>query len=272
MCRGWGKKGADIQGSPQFVPGPKTGRMAFTADQLDRHKRHILLKEIGGPGVQKLRGASVSMIGAGALGGPCALYLAAAGVGAVEIWDDDAVDRSNLQRQVQFSDSDIGAQKVERLAKKLHAQNPDIDVTLQNRRFGPGAAPNGSILIDATDNYETRFELNRLAHGSGRFLVSGAASRWSGQVSVYASGLQEDAPCYQCFVPEMPPDAEACDDVGVVGALTGMVGTHMALEVIKLVTDAGTPLIGRLLIIDGLSSESRILKLRPNPDCSVCGR
>ena len=267
-----GQKSADIQGSPQFVPALKMGLMAFTAEQLDRHKRHILLKEIGGPGVQKLRDASVSMIGAGALGGPCALYLAAAGVGAIEIWDDDAVDRSNLQRQVQFADSDIGAQKAETLARKLKAQNPDLEVTIQNSRFDQAATPRGSILIDATDNYETRFELNRLAHASGRLLVSGAASRWSGQVSVYASGVQENAPCYQCFVPEMPPDAEACDEVGVVGALTGMVGTHMALEVIKLVADAGTPLIGRLLIIDGLTSESRILKLRPNPDCSVCGR
>lgn len=272
MCRGWGEKRPDIQGSPQFVLGRKTEPMAFTAEQLDRHKRHILLKEIGGPGVQKLQSASVSIVGAGALGGPCALYLAAAGIGAIEIFDDDAVDRSNLQRQVQFAESEIDLPKAETLAQKLRAQNPDVDIGVQNQRFGSSATPRGSILIDATDNYETRFELNKLAHQSGRLLVSGAASRWSGQVAVYASGLQDGAPCYQCFVPEMPPEAEACDDVGVVGALTGMVGTHMALEVIKLVTDAGQPLIGRLLIIDGLTSQSRILKLRPNPDCSVCGR
>ena len=244
--------------------------MAFTADQLERHKRHILLKEIGGPGVQKLRDAKVSIIGAGALGGPCALYLAAAGVGGVEIWDDDTVDRSNLQRQGQFSEADIGQSKAVLLQKRLAALNPDIAVSVKQERFGEGSEALGSILIDATDNFETRFALNQLAHESGRRLVSGAASRWSGQVSVYASGVDDKAPCYCCFVPELPPAAEACDDVGVVGALTGMVGTRMALEAIKLITGAGDPLIGRLLIIDGLSGESRLLKLRPNPDCSVC--
>jgi len=245
--------------------------MALTSDQLERHKRHILLKEIGGPGVQKLRHSSVSIIGAGALGGPCALYLAAAGVGQIELWDDDVVDRSNLQRQVQFSEAEIGTAKAETLRDRLIALNPDVAVTAQDRRFENTSDPCGQILIDATDNFETRFTLNRLAHDSGRYLVSGAASRWSGQVSTYASGIQPGAPCYKCFVPDLPPDAEACDDVGIVGALTGIVGTHMALEAIKLIACAGEPLIGRLLIIDGLTSDSRILKLRPNPDCSVCG-
>ncbi len=246
--------------------------MAFSADQLERHKRHILLKEVGGPGVRKLRDTSVSIIGAGALGGPCALYLAAAGVGEIELWDDDAVDRSNLQRQIQFADADIGTSKVATLAERLSALNPDVAVRAQAERFSEQSSPAGRILIDATDNFETRFALNRLAHRSGRAMVSGAASRWSGQVSVYASGLVTNAPCYQCFVPDLPPAAEACDDVGVVGALTGMIGSHMALETIKQIVGAGKPLIGRLLIVDGLTSESRILKLRPNPDCSVCGQ
>ena len=245
--------------------------MAFSSDQLERHKRHILLKEVGGPGVQKLREARVSIIGAGALGGPCALYLAAAGVGEIELWDDDAVDRSNLQRQVQFADVDIGRSKVEVLAQRLTALNPEVVVQAKPHRFSDSTAPTGSLLIDATDNFETRFALNQMAHETGRYLVSGAASRWSGQVAVYASGVIADAPCYQCFVPDLPPAAEACDEVGVVGALTGMIGSHMALEAIKLIVDAGKPLIGRLLIVDGLTSESRILKLRPNPDCSVCG-
>ncbi|MEL6665745.1 MAG: HesA/MoeB/ThiF family protein [Pseudomonadota bacterium] len=246
--------------------------MAFTADQLERHKRHILLKEIGGPGVQKMRNTKVSIVGAGALGGPCALYLAAAGIGEIEIWDDDLVDRSNLQRQVQFADADIDRPKAEVLRDRLLALNPETNVTVQRARFAPGAELLGSILIDATDNFETRFALNELAHTSGRVLVSGAASRWTGQISVYASGVDAEAPCYACFVPELPPAAEACDDVGVMGALTGMVGTRMALETIKLVAGAGKPLIGRLLIIDGLSGESRVLKLRPNPDCSVCSQ
>ena len=246
--------------------------MASSADHLERHKRHILLKEIGGPGVQKLSQARVSIIGAGALGGPCALYLAAAGVGQIEIWDDDRVDRSNLQRQVQFVEADLGQAKAEVLTARLKALNPDIAVFEKVTRFTSDQMVAGDVLIDATDNFETRFQLNELAHKTRRYLVSGAASRWSGQVSVYASGVLTEAPCYRCFVPETPPDAEACDDVGVVGALTGMVGTRMALEAIKLITGAGKPLIGQLLLIDGLSGESRVLKLRPNPDCSVCGR
>lgn len=244
--------------------------MALSASQLERHKRHILLKEIGGPGVQKLNQASVSIIGAGALGGPCALYLAAAGVGQIELWDDDTVDRSNLQRQVQFADADIGAAKTDVLGARLKALNPDLEVHARQARFAETEQPTGSILIDATDNFETRFALNRLAHKTTRYLVSGAASRWTGQVSVYASGVNPGQPCYQCFVPDTPPDAEACEDVGVVGALTGMVGTRMALEAVKLITGAGEPLIGRLLLIDGLSGDSRVLKLRPNPDCLVC--
>ena len=245
--------------------------MSLNSDQIERHKRHILLKEIGGPGVAKLKAAKVSIIGAGALGGPCALYLAAAGVGEIEIWDDDTVDRSNLQRQIQFADEDIGQRKADLLSARLTALNPDVRAVARHQRFSEASDPQGGILIDATDNFETRFALNRMAHETGRYLVSGAASRWSGQVGVYASGVSPDAPCYQCFVPEMPPEAEACDEVGVVGAVTGMVGANMALEAIKLIVGSGEALIGRLLIIDGLTGESRVLKLRPNPDCSVCG-
>lgn len=245
--------------------------MSLSPDQLDRYKRHILLKEIGGPGVRKLRAAHVSMVGAGALGGPCALYLAAAGIGAIDIWDDDRVDRSNLQRQVQFRDDEIGSLKAKCLADRLSALNPDVVVTARSERFDAASEAAGHILIDATDNFETRFILNQHAHATRRYLVSGAASRWTGQIGVFASGVVADAPCYQCFVPQIPPEAEACDEVGVVGALTGMVGTQMALETIKLVASAGTPLIGKLSIIDGLGGETRTVKLRPNPDCPVCG-
>lgn len=246
--------------------------MSLQPDQIERHKRHILLKEIGGPGVARLKAAKVSIIGAGALGGPCALYLAAAGVGEIEIWDDDTVDRSNLQRQIQFADADLGQSKARLLCDRLTALNPDICTRAREARFSETSDASGDILIDATDNFETRFALNRIAHARGHYLVSGAASGWSGQVSVYASGISPQAPCYQCFVPEMPPEAEACDEVGVVGAVTGMVGANMALEVVKLIVGSGDALIGRLLIIDGLSGENRVLKLRPNPDCSVCGQ
>jgi molybdopterin/thiamine biosynthesis adenylyltransferase len=245
--------------------------MSLTPEEIDRHRRHILLKEIGGPGVQKLRAASVSIIGAGALGGPCALYLAAAGVGHIELWDDDRVERSNLQRQVQFTDDEIGALKAETLAARLRAMDPALDITVRAERFSEASAPAGHLLIDASDNFPTRYALNRLAHRTGRAMVHGAAAGWSGQVSVFASGVQEDAPCYQCWVPETPPDAEACDEVGVVGAVTGMTGTAMALEAIKQITGAGKPLIGRVLLISGLSGESRTVALRRDPACPVCG-
>ncbi len=244
--------------------------MSLSPDDLDRHRRHILLKEIGGAGVQRLRSASVAIIGAGALGGPCALYLAAAGIGRIDIWDDDRVERSNLQRQVQFGEADIGALKAEMLARRLEAIGGAGEVHPVVRRFAAGDLPHGDVLIDASDNYETRFALNRLAHRSGRVLIEGAAAGWSGQVSTFASGVQPGAPCYQCWVPEAPPVAEACDEVGVVGALTGMVGAAMALEAVKRVTGAGTPLIGRVLLIDGLTLLPRTVALRQDPACELC--
>jgi len=245
--------------------------MSLSPETLERHKRHILLKEIGGPGVAKLRAAKVSLIGAGALGGPCALYLAAAGVGEVEIWDDDRVDRSNLQRQIQFGEADIGLPKAARLGAALTKQNPDTKAPIQPERFDGSQTLSGDILIDATDNYPARYALNATAHKTSRPMVHGAAARWTGQVSVFASGVQAGAPCYRCWVPEEPPEAEACDEVGVVGAITGMVGTRMALEAIKLITGAGTPLLGRIALLDGLSGDIRTLKLPNDPACPVCG-
>nr|WP_321512463.1 HesA/MoeB/ThiF family protein [uncultured Hyphomonas sp.] len=245
--------------------------MSLTPEELDRHRRHILLKEIGGPGVQKLRRAHVSIIGAGALGGPCALYLAAAGVGKIELWDDDRVERSNLQRQIQFTDEEVGTLKAKTLATRLREMDPSINVDVKTERFDEGATPAGKILIDACDNFPTRYALNRLAHESGRVMVHGAAAGWNGQVSVFASGVEPGAPCYRCWVPETPPDAEACDEVGVVGALTGMTGSAMAMEAVKLITGAGRPLIGRVLLINGLGGESRTVALRPDKACAVCG-
>jgi len=238
---------------------------------LERHKRHILLKEIGGPGVAKLRDASVSIVGAGALGGPCAMYLAAAGVGAIEIVDDDTVDRSNLQRQVQFTEADIGRSKAVVLAGRLEGMNTGLAVSVVTKRFAAGDTLSGGILIDACDNYETRFALNALAHESGRAMVHGAAARWSGQVSVFASGIQKTAPCYRCWVPETPPEAEACDEVGVAGPVTGLVGTRMALEALKIICQAGAPLIGKLWLLDGLGGQGRVVGLSRDETCCRCG-
>jgi len=244
--------------------------VTLTPHELERHKRHILLKEIGGPGVQKRRAASVSIIGAGALGGPCALYLAAAGAGRIEIWDDDTVERSNLQRQIQFGDADTGALKAQQLARRLREIDPVLNIAAVPRRYGPGETPSGEILIDASDNFATRFALNQLAHTSRRALICGAASGWTGQVSVFASGVQAGAPCYQCWVPETPPAAEACDEVGVAGPVTGLTGAAMALEAVKLITGAGRPLIGRIQLIDGLGGTTRTIDLRRDLQCPLC--
>ncbi|MEM9670301.1 MAG: HesA/MoeB/ThiF family protein [Pseudomonadota bacterium] len=244
--------------------------MTTLAPDLERHKRHILLKEIGGPGVQKLGAASVSIVGAGALGGPCAMYLAAAGVAAIELLDDDHVDRSNLQRQIQFGEAEDGAKKVDALARRLIAQNKAVSVTARSKRFQAGDNLSGDILIDATDNYETRFALNQLAHETGRPMVHGAAARWTGQVSVFASGVENGAPCYKCWVPEAPPEAETCEEVGVAGPVTGIVAAHMALETLKLITGAGRALIGKLMILDGLGGTSREIALRADTICKVC--
>lgn len=243
--------------------------MGLTPEELDRHRRHILLKEIGGPGVQKLRAAKVSIIGAGALGGPCALYLAAAGVGEIEIWDDDRVERSNLQRQIQFGEPDIGALKADVLAGRLTRDHPGTSVVPRYHRWHTDDL-SGDVLIDASDNFETRYALNALAHESGRAMVHAAAAGWTAQVSVFASGLQAGAPCYRCWVPETPPAAEACDEVGVVGAVTGQAATAMALETVKLITGAGKLLIGRLLLISGLDGTHRIVTLSADPVCPVC--
>ena len=237
---------------------------------LERHKRHILLKEIGGPGVRKLAGASVSIVGAGALGGPCAMYLAAAGVGRIELVDNDVVDLSNLQRQVQFSEAEIGRAKAVILAGRLEAMNTAINVSVITKRFEAGDALAGDILIDATDNYDARFALNALAHASGRAMVHGAAARWTGQMSVFASGIEAGAPCYKCWVPEAPPEVETCEEVGVAGPVTGLVGTRMALEAVKLITGAGSPLIGRIWLLDALNGDSRLVRMRNDPSCPQC--
>ncbi len=244
--------------------------MSLSPDELERHKRHILLKEIGGPGVRKLLEATVSIVGAGAIGGPAALYLAAAGIGRLEIWDDDRVDRSNLQRQVQFGEGDVGRLKVEALLARLARDHPATTVTIHSKRWDARAPLAGTILIDASDNFSTRFALNRIAHTSRRALVSGAAAGWTGQVGVFASGIVPGMPCYQCWVPEAPPAAGACDEVGVVGAVTGLVGASLALETVKLITGAGDTPGGRLLMIDGLSGAFRTVRLRPDPACPIC--
>ena len=244
--------------------------MSFSDEEVERYARHLVLREIGGPGQQALKGARVLIVGAGGLGSPAALYLAAAGVGTLGLVDPDVVDLSNLQRQVLFDGRDIGEAKVSAAAARLTAINPHVHVTPIHRRVdGANAreiiAP-FDVVLDGTDDFATRFAVNAACVALGKTLVSGAIGRWSGQVGVFAA-----RPCYRCLVSEIPPDAETCAAVGVVGALAGVVGAMMALEAIKVIAGAGEPLAGRLLIYDGLSAETRTVRLPADPQCPVCG-
>ncbi len=253
----------------------------FSAAERERYARHILLKEIGGAGQQRLRAATVAIVGIGGLGSPAALYLAAAGVGRVRLIDPDTVSLSNLHRQILFGADDVGATKVVAGAARLYAVNPHVEIEGVATRLTAANAvsllANATVVLDGTDDYATRFAVNAACHDLGAPLVSGAVGRWDGQVSVFASGTtkarpaDERLPCYQCFVPEAPPEAEPCAATGIVGALTGVVGAMMALEAIKLVAHAGKPLAGRVLVFDTLNGETRTMRLRADPECPCCG-
>lgn len=244
--------------------------MTFTDAEIDRYARHLVLRELGGPGQQKLKAAKVLIVGAGGLGSPAALYLAAAGVGSVILCDPDVVDASNLQRQILYAETDVGRPKAEAAADRLAALNSHIFVAGFTGAFDNSTADElctgVDIVLDGTDDFAVRYAVNAACVRHGRPLVSGAIGRWTGQVGVF--GAQ---PCYRCLVPEIPPDAETCVAVGVVGALAGAVGSMMALEAIKLIVGAGEPLTGRLLIYDALSAETRTVKVGADPECPVCG-
>lgn len=244
--------------------------MTFSDDEIERYARHLVLAEVGGPGQQRLKAARVGLIGLGGVGAPAALYLAAAGVGALRLIDDDTVALSNLQRQISFSTADIGRPKVEAGADALTALNPYVHIEPAAERLtGDNAArliEGCDGVIDGTDDFTARFAVNAACVAAGIPLVSGALGRWSGQVGVFVG-----RPCYRCLVPAKPPEAETCARVGVVGALAGVVGSMAALEAIKLITGAGAPLTGRLLIYDGLAGAARTVAVGADPDCPVCG-
>ncbi|NWG52771.1 MAG: molybdopterin-synthase adenylyltransferase MoeB [Hydrogenophilaceae bacterium] len=252
----------------------------FTPDELERYARHILLKEIGGAGQQRLKAAHVAIVGAGGLGAPAALYLAAAGVGRLTLIDDDAVSLSNLQRQVLYRSSDVGAAKVTRAAETLTALNPHVAIHPCTERLAAANAEallsGADIVLDGSDSFATRFAVNAACHALRITLVAGAVGRWDGQLGVFRSGPTRDRPeaerlpCYRCFVPEAPPNAETCAEVGIVGALTGVVGSMMALEAIKEIAQAGETLAGRLLFFDALAGEARTVRLARDPACPVC--
>lgn len=242
------------------------------AVDIQRHARHILLKEIGGPGQQRLSKARVVIIGAGGLGAPAALYLAAAGIGAIRLVDDDVVSLDNLQRQILYRTADVGRVKVEAAREALAGLDPAVTVEAVCARANADTLPalldGADLVLDGCDDFATRFAVNDAAIAARIALVSGAVGRWDGQVSVFAPHL--GAPCYRCFVPESPPDVETCAETGIVGALTGVIGSMMALEAIKLAARAGAPLLGRLMIFDGLGGEARTVTLPRDPACPVC--
>jgi molybdopterin/thiamine biosynthesis adenylyltransferase len=241
----------------------------FSDGEVERYARHLVLKEVGGPGQQRLRAARVLIVGVGGLGGPAALYLAAAGVGVLGLADPDSVSLSNLQRQVLFSTLDLGESKVQAGGERLVALNPHVEIEAYAARVEPrnvdALVAGYDVVLDGTDDFETRAAVNAACVAAGKPLVSGALGRWSGQVGVFAG-----RPCWRCLVPETPPDAETCAAVGVVGALAGVVGSVMALEAVKLVTGAGEALAGRLWMYDGLAGESRTVRVAADPACPVC--
>ena len=255
--------------------------MPFSPEERERYARHILLKEIGGPGQQKLKAARVAIVGMGGLGAPAALYLAAAGVGRLRLIDDDAVSLSNLQRQALYTTAAVGADKVACAKTALQALNPHVEIEARTERLTDANArvllEGCDLALDGTDDFATRFAINAACHELGVTLISGAVGRWDGQVAAFKSGptkhLAPDRrlPCYRCLVPELPPSAESCAQAGIVGALTGIIGSLMALEAIKQIAQAGESLAGRLLIFDGLAAISRTIALPRDPACPVCG-
>lgn len=255
--------------------------MSLTPQEIERYARHIMLREIGGPGQTDLQAAYAVIVGAGALGGPAAMYLAAAGVGAIRIIDDDVVSLSNLQRQVLFQTPDVGQPKAEVAVERLTAINPHVKVSAARERVTAESAwrliAGADIVLDGTDNFATRFIINETCHRLAVPLVSGAVGRWSAQVSVFRSGEtkgkppEQRLPCYRCLVSEMPETEETCAAVGVIGPLTGVVGARMALETVKAITGAGDTLAGKLWLFDGLTGDTRTVTLKADPRCAVCG-
>ena len=241
----------------------------LTDDEIDRYARHLVLKEIGGAGQVKLKTARVALVGMGGIGSPAALYLAAAGVGTLGLIDNDDVSLSNLQRQILYTSDDADAPKAQVAATHLTALNPHCTCRIHRLRLDEGNAAEVlagyDIVLDGCDNFPTRLLVNSVCHALKKPLVSAALGRFSGQLATF-----DGAPCYQCLVPDLPPDAETCELVGVVGALAGIMGTMAALEVIKLITGAGESLCSHLLIFDGLTMASRIVKLGADPACPVC--
>jgi len=249
--------------------------MSFSPDELDRYARHIVLHEIGGPGQQRLKAARVLVIGAGGLGSPAILYLAAAGVGTIGVVDDDTVSLSNLQRQVLHATGDVGKPKTESAARAVARINPHVRLVGHQLRLeetnATGIVEGYDLVIDGCDNFETRYLVNRVATALEKPLVSAAIGRWEGQISVFRPWL--GGPCYSCVFPRAPRPGlvPACAEAGVLGALAGVMGAMQATEAVKVITRAGEPLDGRLLLYNALDAETRVIGVTKRAGCPVCG-
>ncbi len=255
-------------------------QIRLTNEQILRYSRHLILPEVGMAGQKKLRAASVLIIGAGGLGSPISLYLAAAGIGRLGLVDFDVVDRTNLQRQILYGESVVGVPKVEAAAERLRDLNPDVEIETYPTKLTSENAlqimSDYDIIVDGTDNFPTRYLTNDAAVILGKPYIYGSIFRFEGQVSVFLSrpfnGFDR-GPCYRCLFPSPPPPGAvpSCAEGGVLGVLPGIVGAIQATEAIKLIVGIGEPLIGKMMLIDTLRMEFRTVKIRRNPNCPVCG-
>lgn len=249
----------------------------FSKDELERYSRHIILPEVGGAGQQRLKTARVLVIGAGGLGSPLLLYLAAAGIGTLGIVDDDTVSVSNLQRQVLHGTEDVGRKKTESAAVAIAGLNPHVRVIEHTERLTPQNADAligaYDLVADGSDNFDTRFLVNDTCYRLKKTLVTAAILRFDGQLSTFKPWQGAPHPCYRCVFPEPPPPGSvpACSEAGVLGALGGVMGSLQALEVVKELLDLGDSLSGRLLLYDALRGDVRTVKLRRDPACKLCG-
>ena len=248
---------------------------AFRAVELDRYARHILLREIGGPGQKRLKAAKVLVVGAGGLGSSALMYLAASGVGVIGVIDADVVENSNLQRQIIHTDQRIGMPKVFSAEIAMKALNPFIEVRPYQRQLteknAAALVADYDLVLDGTDNFDTRYLVNRVCVAAGKPLISGAITQWEGQLSLFDS--PKGTPCYECIFPVRPAHGlvPSCAEAGVAAPLPGVIGAMMAMEAVKHITGAGETLAGRLMIHDALFADSRVIAVQRRVDCAACG-
>ncbi len=262
-----------VRGRVAPVAEAKAG--TFSPVELDRYARHIMLREIGGPGQKSLKAARVLVVGAGGLGSPALMYLAASGVGVIGVIDGDTVEGSNLQRQIIHADARIGMPKVFSAEIAMKALNPFIEVRPYHRRledaFAAELVAEYDLVLDGTDNFDTRYLVNRVCAAAGKPLIAAAITQWEGQISLYDPA--QGGPCFECVFPVRPAPGmvPSCAEAGVAAPLPGVIGAMMAMEAVKALTGAGEGLRGRLMIHDALYAETRVIGVKRRAGCAACG-